>query len=205
MAVLIRLDGGLPKAEPVVIGEKLSIGRGRENRLSIDEVAVSRRHARITRREQGYEIVDLGSENGTWVEGRRIQQHRLRTGERIVIGEAHFRFAAEPGDPEPPSPYSPEVVAGMAAVVVVSGIVIVAVSVALWYYWPRPGPRPAPPAARQDCYEVCFRRCRLRGDDRTGSWCDDAACCTRACAPMRGLGDVSLTYRECEDLTRSPP
>jgi FHA domain len=205
MAVLTRLDAGPAKAEPIAIGERLSIGRGRENRLSIDEAAVSRRHARIVRQAQGYKIVDLGSENGTWVEGRRIQQHWLRTGERVRIGEARFRFAAEPGDPEPPSSYSPAVVAGMAAVVIGSGIVIVAVSVALWYYWPHAGARAVTPAARPDCYDVCFRRCRLRGDDRGGAWCDDAGCCTKACAPLRGVGDVSLTYRECEDLAQAPP
>jgi hypothetical protein len=208
MATLTRLDGPRAPWNPIAVGEKLSIGRSRENGLMIDDAAVSRRHARIVMREQGYQIVDLGSENGTWVGDRRIQEHWLHTGDLIRIGEARFRFTAEAGEPEAPAAptplaTSPTVIAGLLAVVVGAAAVILTASVALWYYWPRSATQPAPvAAARPDCYEVCFRRCRAMGDDSSGPWCNDVSCCERACTPMRGVGDSALSFRECEERVK---
>jgi hypothetical protein len=204
MATLTRAAGPGAPWNPITIGDKLSIGRSRENGLMLDDTAVSRRHARIVRHEQGYQIVDLGSENGTWVDGRRIQEHWLRTGDEVRVGAARFRFATEAGEPEPPpSPTplaaSPTVIAGVLAVVIGAGALILAASAGIWYYWPRTTPRAvAAPTMSQDCYDVCFRRCRAMGDDSAGPWCNDVACCDRACTPMRGVGDSSLSFRECE-------
>jgi hypothetical protein len=212
MATLTRMDGPGAPWNPITIGDTLSIGRSRENGLMIDESSVSRRHARIVRLAQGYQLTDLGSENGTWVRNRRIQEHWLRAGDRIRVGEAVLRFDTEEGDPEPaaepapPASSSTAVIVGLLAVALGAGAVILAASLALWYYWPRPAERPAgsaPASARQDCYDVCFRRCRAMGDDSAGPWCNDVACCGRACTPMRGVGDASLSFRECEARLRN--
>jgi hypothetical protein len=207
MATLTRIDGLAAHPEPIPIREKLSIGRSRENTLMIEDNAASRRHARILKREEGYQLVDLGSENGTWVGDRKIQEHWLRSGDRIRIGETIFRFASEAGDTPPAPERSPAVIIGLAAVAMGAGIVIIAASAALWYYWPLSGIRdPAPrPTAVRDCYEVCFRRCRVMGDDRAGPWCNDVACCDKACTSMHGRGDAFLSYRECEDLAKTVP
>ena len=68
----------------------LVIGRGTEADLRINDPGVSRRHAEIQVSSDGGEltvsVVDLGSTNGTSVDGRRVQQAMLHDGSQIVIG-----------------------------------------------------------------------------------------------------------------------
>src|SRR5690242_5323508 len=118
MAILTRVDGGGPEAAPVAVRDKLTIGRSRENTLMLEDAAASRRHARIVRHEQGYQLVDLGSENGTWVGDRRVQEHWLRSGDLVRIGEAVFRFTSEAGDPEGATSRSPTVIVALLALAV---------------------------------------------------------------------------------------
>ncbi len=71
------------------------LGRGTNATIVVDDASVSRRHARITRSADGaYAIEDLGSTNGTFVGGRRVQRATLTSGERVQLGrESVFRFA----------------------------------------------------------------------------------------------------------------
>jgi two-component system cell cycle response regulator len=63
------------------------IGRGRECSLRIDDPGASREHARVTvTHDHRYVLEDLGSTNGTYVDGRRIQRTELQSGDRINIG-----------------------------------------------------------------------------------------------------------------------
>jgi len=70
----------------------LRIGRGKENSLVISDARVSRFHCRIEPTEQGWEIVDLGSRNGTFVNGRSVMRKVLLDGDRIEIGGKEFVF-----------------------------------------------------------------------------------------------------------------
>ncbi len=80
-ALQIRSGGGR-EGELVVLGaDVLTIGRNPDNHLFLDDVTVSRRHARILRDGRGYLIEDLRSLNGTYVNRRRIERHRLRDGD----------------------------------------------------------------------------------------------------------------------------
>ena len=66
----------------------------------IDDTTVSRRHATITRKAGGFELADLGSTNGTFVNGRRLRNPiALKTGDEIKFGSARFAFnpASVPG------------------------------------------------------------------------------------------------------------
>lgn len=64
-----------------------TLGRGQENTIRLDDLSVSRRHARIAYRQGGYWLSDLGSMGGTWVEGARLSApRRLASGEVIDIG-----------------------------------------------------------------------------------------------------------------------
>lgn len=64
-----------------------TLGRGQENAIRLDDLSVSRRHARIAYRQGGYWLSDLGSMGGTWVNGTRLNApHRIAAGEVIDIG-----------------------------------------------------------------------------------------------------------------------
>lgn len=70
--------------------EKLPVvvGRAPEVELPIDDVAVSRRHAQLTKGPEGFSIEDLNSTNGVFVNGVRVSRQALRDGDRIQIGTA---------------------------------------------------------------------------------------------------------------------
>jgi pSer/pThr/pTyr-binding forkhead associated (FHA) protein len=53
---------------------------------------VSRRHAELRRAAEGWTIVDLGSTNGTTVNGKTAKEHRLQNGDRIGFGTSELRF-----------------------------------------------------------------------------------------------------------------
>ncbi len=63
------------------------IGRDRKNDLVLESKIVSREHAQIVRAKEGLAIVDLGSHNGTFVNGNQIRKTLLRDGDEILIGE----------------------------------------------------------------------------------------------------------------------
>ena len=72
----------------------LTIGRSGENEavLAGDDYA-SARHARVESKRDGVWILDLGSTNGTWVNGERMDgRHRLRAGDVVRIGKTELRF-----------------------------------------------------------------------------------------------------------------
>jgi pSer/pThr/pTyr-binding forkhead associated (FHA) protein len=73
-------------------GEALRIGRGLTAELHLDESSVSRRHAILVPRPAGARILDDRSANGTFVNGRRIQQADLHDGDVIVIGRVVLRY-----------------------------------------------------------------------------------------------------------------
>ena len=64
-----------------------TIGRSDACRLVIAHGTVSRRHAVIKRTGDGLEVRDLGSLNGTWVNGWRVERAVLRPGDTLRIGE----------------------------------------------------------------------------------------------------------------------
>lgn len=66
--------------------DELVIGRGEECDLTLNDRAISRQHARIWREGDAYYIEDLGSKNGTWVNGEPLQQPRaLVDGDKIQL------------------------------------------------------------------------------------------------------------------------
>lgn len=70
--------------------EALTIGRSRDNSIVLDDMLVSRQHVRITADSDGLVLEDLGSRNGTYVNGRRVERTHLSEGDRIGIGAATF-------------------------------------------------------------------------------------------------------------------
>jgi len=84
----------LPPRAPVPItsGRSLIIGRSRSCDLRIPHSDSSRRHAEIYRAADGYVLRDLGSTNGTFVNGRPVNEHRLEPGDRIQIAGSEMTF-----------------------------------------------------------------------------------------------------------------
>ncbi|GIV66006.1 MAG: FHA domain-containing protein [Chloroflexota bacterium] len=85
-----------------VEGDLITIGRDASNMLVVNDPEVSRRHARIYRQGDKYYLEDLGSTNGTAVNGVRLDAaHALRGGELITLGEnTHLLFEAIDLDPD---------------------------------------------------------------------------------------------------------
>jgi ABC-type multidrug transport system ATPase subunit len=72
----------------------LRIGRAPDNDLVLDDLLVSRHHAELRKRaDGGYEIADLGSQNGTFVSGRRIATQLLTDSDTVGIGHSLFRLS----------------------------------------------------------------------------------------------------------------
>ena len=84
-ALLLTL--GTPLTTFTVEKTSATLGRGPENTIRLDDLSVSRRHARIAYRQGRYWLSDLGSMGGTWVDGTRLSApRRIAFGEVIDIG-----------------------------------------------------------------------------------------------------------------------
>ncbi len=77
--------------------EAMSIGRQPGNSIVINDPDISRQHCVIDRVDGRYRIFDVGSRNGTVVNGRKVQHAELASGDVIVLGKtvAHFRDAPQ--------------------------------------------------------------------------------------------------------------
>jgi FHA domain-containing protein len=73
---------------------QMTIGRGRQNDIALDsDDYASARHARFEPRQDGVWVQDLGSTNGTYLNGMRLERpHRLTTGDVVRVGETDLRF-----------------------------------------------------------------------------------------------------------------
>jgi len=80
--------------EKIELGEKCILGRARDSQLMLDSKEVSRRHAMIYRQgEYEYWVADLGSANGTRLNGRHLSQHRQLTDrDKIELGGITYVF-----------------------------------------------------------------------------------------------------------------
>ncbi|MEM6293922.1 MAG: response regulator [Myxococcota bacterium] len=84
-AQLVVLVGHAP-GRRYIVGAQLELGRGSNSPIEILDDGVSRRHARVVRRPDGYTIEDLDSRNGTFVNGQRVESQRLNFGDKIAVG-----------------------------------------------------------------------------------------------------------------------
>ncbi len=72
--------------------EVTSVGRAVASGLFLDDVTVSRRHAEVRRRPDGMYVHDLQSLNGTYLNGERVDQSKLASGDEIQIGRFKLVF-----------------------------------------------------------------------------------------------------------------
>jgi pSer/pThr/pTyr-binding forkhead associated (FHA) protein len=79
---------------PLPAEREIVIGRGGELDIVLVEDMVSRKHAKITTQQGKIVIQDLGSTNGTFVNGEKIKRARLKEGDRILIGTSILKLIA---------------------------------------------------------------------------------------------------------------
>ena len=102
-SLVVRLAGVTVRECPLE-ETPLTIGRRSDNQLQLDDQAVSGAHAAVLLEEspflEGYRepyLIDLGSTNGTTVNGTRIERHRLMPGDRVRIGKHELLYQEEGG------------------------------------------------------------------------------------------------------------
>ncbi len=91
MARLVRI-AGRTSADETAVGDGLVLGRGDEATLRLFDETASRRHAEVRREGDGVVVEDLGSANGTRVNGARVTRALLADGDEIAIGDVRLRL-----------------------------------------------------------------------------------------------------------------
>lgn len=89
---LVTLEGGEPVSTYVLGPTVVTLGRATDNSIRLTEEAVSRHHAEVIPGPDGFLLRDQGSENGTYVNGKRKKEHLLVEGDIIQIGVRKLRF-----------------------------------------------------------------------------------------------------------------
>jgi transcriptional regulator with GAF, ATPase, and Fis domain len=93
---LIVTAGPLQGITLALTEKATSIGREPSNHLCLPDMSVSRQHCLLEGEDEQYKIIDLGSFNGTQVNGVSIKEHSLRHGDQIAVGDSLLRFLLHP-------------------------------------------------------------------------------------------------------------
>jgi hypothetical protein len=89
--LLVRQDGG-DAVQFDLGGPLISIGRASDNDLIVDDPQVSRHHCQLKLQHGAYALADLGSRNGSWVNGHQVNEVALGPGDRIRIGSTEIEY-----------------------------------------------------------------------------------------------------------------
>jgi adenylate cyclase len=101
----LRYEADRPEDDCIFVVEDraVTLGRASECDLVLNHESVSRAHARFSRETDGWRVEDLGSKNGIRVNTFRVEQERIRDGDRIDLGSARLYVeigpAGQPADP----------------------------------------------------------------------------------------------------------
>lgn len=93
LQLVVRSPATMAGASTDLTGSRLTIGRMPECDLTVDDSTLSREHAAVVRRADGWWVVDLNSTNGTRVNGRRSAEHPLAPGDRLELGDVVVELA----------------------------------------------------------------------------------------------------------------
>jgi pSer/pThr/pTyr-binding forkhead associated (FHA) protein len=76
--------------------ESTTVGRHPDSHVFLDDVTVSRHHARVDREDDEFVLHDLGSLNGTYLSGERVDRRHLRSGDELQVGRYKLLFVGAP-------------------------------------------------------------------------------------------------------------
>jgi len=95
MAKLVLSLNGVVQGEFPLNKERISLGRKPDNDIQVDNLAVSGKHALVITILDDSFLEDLGSTNGTYVNGKLIKKHALRDGDVVGIGKHELKYVNE--------------------------------------------------------------------------------------------------------------
>jgi pSer/pThr/pTyr-binding forkhead associated (FHA) protein len=91
--IVVEGGGGLRAGAVFAVNGSMTIGRSPQTDVQIDDTFASARHARVVEQEGLYYLEDMGSTNGTYLNGRRVGSlELLRPEDRFRIGDTEFRY-----------------------------------------------------------------------------------------------------------------
>lgn len=97
-SAMLIIHRGPNRGERFLINSpETTIGRSSDNDVVLDDVTVSRKHANIRRAGERFELIDLGSLNGTYVNNNSIARATLSSGDEIQFGKFHMLFVQNIG------------------------------------------------------------------------------------------------------------
>ena len=91
-ALLVVVRGPNAGSRYLLDRDQTTIGRHPESDVFLDDVTVSRHHARVDRDEAGFVLNDLGSLNGTYLAGERVDRQLLKAGNEVQVGRYKLLF-----------------------------------------------------------------------------------------------------------------
>lgn len=94
-ATLVIVSGGAEGTEYALEKASTTVGRGPDVDLAFPDDAMSRQHAAFEIQAMGARVRDMGSTNGTQVNGQRISAVDLKHGDKVTIGEHCFQYVVE--------------------------------------------------------------------------------------------------------------
>lgn len=97
-ALLVVKRGPNVGSRYTLTADVLTAGRHPDSDVFLDDVSVSRRHAEFRRTDDGYDVVDVGSLNGTYVNREMIESSALSAGDEIQIGKFRLVYVIVSGD-----------------------------------------------------------------------------------------------------------
>ena len=95
--------GGDMQGRTIMIHGSMTFGRSSNCDIIIEGEYMSRRHAELSLKGGGLRIVDLGSSNGTCVNGKKVNEHQLKPGDKISFDKSVFLVAGPVGEVATPS------------------------------------------------------------------------------------------------------
>ncbi|MCD8534977.1 MAG: FHA domain-containing protein [Verrucomicrobia bacterium] len=103
MAKFVVLKNGTPAESYELKTDRTTIGRSDTNSFPIPDGSVSGTHCEVILLNDEIHVKDLGSTNGTFLDGHRIRESRIDHGQILKLGEVEMRLEL-PGKPVPPTP-----------------------------------------------------------------------------------------------------
>jgi pSer/pThr/pTyr-binding forkhead associated (FHA) protein len=97
-ALLVVRKGPNEGSKYMLDAEVTRAGRHPDSDIFLDDITVSRRHAEIVRRADGFHVLDVGSLNGTYVNRDRVEDAKLSNGDELQIGKFKLVFFTGQGN-----------------------------------------------------------------------------------------------------------